>query len=69
MRRKIGSFTCPSGNSVDVSQELDEAGNTHTWLEWDSPPPLSADDYAYYQTQIRPKLVQYFLRTNSFGSH
>jgi hypothetical protein len=52
-RIKLGSWTCPSGNSVDVFAEK-RGGIEHWSFAWDSPPPLSPADDHHYQTVILP---------------
>ncbi len=52
---KVGSWRCPSGNSVDVFFERDPNGVGHLFCAWDSPPPLSPEDHAYYLAVILPE--------------
>ena len=53
----IGSWTCPSGNSVDVLLSQDAKGMGHIWFQWDDPPPLTPEDEAYYFRGIRPAVT------------
>jgi hypothetical protein len=53
-RIRLASWTCPSGNSVDVFFRQEVAGVEHVDLEWDEPPPLRPADEAYYLTVILP---------------
>ena len=57
----IGSWTCPSGNSVDVLLSRDAKGIGHLWNQWDEPSPLSPEDEAYYFRVIRPAVTSGFL--------
>ena len=57
-RVRIGSWTCRSGNSVDVFAHPADDGVRCVTLEWDSPPPLSDADYADYVTGILPALTR-----------
>ena len=54
----LGSWVCPSGNSVDVFVDQDALGRYHTWHYWDQPPPLLPADRTYYLTVIRPEVVR-----------
>ncbi len=63
-RIKIGSWTCPSGNSCDVTFERDSRGMGHCVLAWDSPPPLSPEDHAYYLNVVVPEIAR---RAELFG--
>ncbi len=60
LRIKLGSWVCPTGNSVDVYTDPlpDAAGVYHTWLYWDQPPPLLPEDRAYYLAVIRPEIIR-----------
>ena len=51
---EIGSWTCPSGNSVDVTFAVDHAGLGRLYYWWDERPPLKPKDAAYYLAIIRP---------------
>ena len=53
---KLGTWWCPSGNSVDVFFEADANGVGHLFCEWDYPPPLSPEDHAYYLAVVLPKV-------------
>ncbi len=57
-RLKLGSWVCPSGNSVDVYLHHDAAGRYHAWFYWDQPPPLLPADRAYYLAVIRPAVIR-----------
>jgi hypothetical protein len=57
-RPKLGSWTCPSGNRVDVFLGPESQRPRTIALEWDAPPPLAADDELYYVAIIRPAVVQ-----------
>lgn len=53
----IGTWTCPSGNSVTVSIEADNGGGVRRVnCQWDTM-PLSKRDRQHYQTVILPELV------------
>ncbi len=43
-RVKLGTWVCPSGNSVDAYLDQDATGRYHAWLFWDEPPPLRPED-------------------------
>ena len=55
-RVRLGDWTCPSGNNVVAYYERDPvfAGVGLLAMEWDTPPPLRAEDEAYYVTVIQP---------------
>ncbi len=55
---KVGSWTCPSGNSVDVFLEQDDTGRCHAWYIWDEPPPLLPQDQRYYIAVIQPEVTR-----------
>lgn len=57
-REPIGTWRCPSGNSVDVFLHTSGDREGIVDLEWDSPPPLSAGDQAHYDAVILPAIVQ-----------
>jgi hypothetical protein len=57
-RIQIGSWSCPSGDSVDVFLRYDASGLAHGDLEWDEPPPLLPEDDAYYTAVILPGIAQ-----------
>ena len=50
----IGRWTCPSGNRVDA---LLQGDGLDVLFCWDSAPPLSPEDQAYYIRVIRPQAV------------
>ena len=58
-RTKLGSWTCPSGNSVDAFMEPDTGdGLRRATLAWDTPPPLCVADLLYYLAVILPALTR-----------
>ena len=57
MKRLIGTWQLPSGNSCDVSCEQDDAGGWPIWFEWDSPPPFSPSDEHHYTTVVIPEVI------------
>jgi hypothetical protein len=58
-RVKLGSWRCPSGNGVDVSIEPDTGpGTRQLTLAWDTPPPLTPTDEAYYLAVIQPAVAR-----------
>jgi len=58
-RAPLGSWTCPSGNSVDVYLEPDSGdGVRHVTLGWDTPPPLCEADLVYYLAVILPAVTR-----------
>ena len=59
----LGSWKCPSGNTVDVQCSYDDQGRRHVWFRWDNPPPLTLDDQRYYDEVICPQVVSETLRT------
>jgi hypothetical protein len=58
VRVPLGSWTCPSGNSVDAFFRYDEAGVERVDLAWDDPPPLLPLDDAFYTSVILPGVVR-----------
>jgi len=58
LRIQLPSWTCPSGNSVDVFLWYNASGIEHVNLEWDEPPPLLPADEDYYTTVILPGIAQ-----------
>jgi hypothetical protein len=48
---------------------MDEAGQWHVFLAWDSPPPLKKQDHHYYLSHIIPKLLEAVLRMSSTMTH
>ncbi len=60
-RARLGTWRCPSGNSVDVfvgEKLADRVARLR--FEWDTPPPLSPSDDAYYRTVILPEVQARF---------
>lgn len=60
MRQLIGSWTCPSGNSVDVFLNMapgDTPTRTGLAAEWDRFPP-SRKDGRHWQTVILPEVAE-----------
>ncbi len=55
---RIGSWTCPSGNSVDVDIMPVSEGVATLAFAWDDPPPLSPDDARYYRSTIMPAVIR-----------
>jgi len=55
-RTLLGTWTCPSGNSVDAFYRLIGDRQASIDMEWDSI-PLSAADSRYYIATIRPALL------------
>jgi hypothetical protein len=55
---RIGSWVCPSGNSVDV--DLVVLGESVARLDfaWDDPPPLLPDDARFYRVVILPAVTR-----------
>jgi hypothetical protein len=54
-RHRLGDWTCPSGNNC-IAYYV--GGQPPTVLvAWDSPPPFSREDQAYYDAVIQPALV------------
>jgi hypothetical protein len=49
--RRLGSWTCPSGNTVDVYVKLDDGSMEN---RWEIGPPVPPDDEAYFQRKIYP---------------
>ena len=56
-RECLGSWTCPSGNRVEAFYQPIKTGLGELKLEWDTPPPLTAPDDAYYVSVILPAVV------------
>lgn len=52
-RVALGEWTTPSGNNV---QAFLEQGVLE--MAWDTPPPLSPSDEAFYRSVIRPDVVR-----------
>jgi len=58
-RVALGSWSCRSGNSVDVYLGANGGdGQRPLELRWDSPPPLSAADQLDYDLRILPAVVR-----------
>jgi len=58
-RHKLGSWTFPSGNHVDVYLEPDAGdGVRQATCEWDSPPPLSVEDEGHYLAVVLPAVAK-----------
>jgi hypothetical protein len=59
-RVKLGSWICPSGNSVDVffRRDATNAGLDYVDHEWDEPPPLRPEDQVYYIAVVRPAVIR-----------
>jgi len=57
-RVRLGSWTCPSGNSVDVDLVPVSEGVASLAFAWDDPPPLSPDDARYYRGTIMPAVIR-----------
>jgi hypothetical protein len=54
-RVRLGDWTCPSGNNVVA---YIEPGAGRLDCQWDSPPPLSPDDQAHYDTVVGPAIME-----------
>jgi hypothetical protein len=57
-RVRLGDWTCPSGNGVEVYYRLIGDGFAALELEWDEPPPLQAADEVFYLGVIRPAVMR-----------
>jgi len=57
-RIRIGSWTCPSGNSVDVDLVPISEGIARLDFAWDDPPPLLPDDARFYRVVIMPTVTR-----------
>ena len=55
-RRKLGTWSIPSGNSVDVYLK-GAGGGASIACEWDTL-PLSESDIAYYADVVAPQLME-----------
>lgn len=55
---RMGSWRCPSGNSVAVFLEGGAEPVRHLTLEWDVPPPLAPADHVFYRLVILPAIVR-----------
>jgi hypothetical protein len=56
-RVRLGNWTCPSGNDVEVFYRMVGDQLASLEMEWDSPPPLTAADETYYLVTIRPAVL------------
>jgi hypothetical protein len=56
-RHRLGSWDCPTGNNVVgyITTHALDVGEIR--MAWDSPPPLSTSDYAYYTATILPAVI------------
>lgn len=60
-RHRLGDWTCPSGNTVEVfitGDAADVSGPSHLWFEWDEAPPLKPEDEAFYVSVVRPEVIR-----------
>lgn len=55
---RLGSWVCPSGNSVDVFSRRSRDGVLHADFQWDEPPPLRPVDQRYYSSVIVPAVTR-----------
>jgi hypothetical protein len=55
---RIGSWICPSGNSVDVDLVIVSDSVAQLNFAWDDPPPLSRPDELYYRAVILPSVTR-----------
>jgi hypothetical protein len=55
---RIGSWTCPSGNSVDVDLVPITESVARLDFAWDDPPPLLPDDARYYRAVVLPAVTR-----------
>ncbi len=69
VRVRLGSWVCPSGNSLNVYLTLDESGKYDLWLYWDQPPPLLPEDRAYYLAVVRPEVIRRFQERTGLDGH
>jgi hypothetical protein len=53
-RVRLGDWTCPSGNNVEVFYRPFDDNLAVFEMAWDTPPPLSVVDEHYYITTILP---------------
>ena len=65
-RVRLGDWTCPSGNNVEVFYQEIEGKVGALELAWDDPPPLLAADEAYYAETILPAVL---MRFREFTEH
>jgi hypothetical protein len=57
-RVRLGDWTTPSGNNVvAVYCPASDGRPAAVQMQWDSPPPLSPGDEAYYLATIQPALL------------
>jgi hypothetical protein len=54
-RHRLGDWTCPSGNNCVAYYRAGATPSVE--VAWDSPPPLSPNDHAYYEAMILPALI------------
>jgi hypothetical protein len=60
-RVRLGSWTCPSGNSVDVFVGEPLADRVaRLRFEWETPPPLPPADEIFYRGVILPEVQARF---------
>jgi hypothetical protein len=57
-RVRLGSWTCPSGNSVAAFYCSSKNAPARLELRWDEPPPLCPDDEHYYLKVVRPGVLE-----------
>lgn len=57
-RTRLGDWTCPSGNNVEVFFRPLAGGTATLDMEWDEPPPLLPGDEVYYLGVIRPAVTR-----------
>ncbi len=66
-RVRLGDWTCPSGNNVEVFFRPVGDGLAVLDMEWDAPPPLTPADDSYYRRVVRPavtaRVAEYTERT------
>ncbi len=55
---KLEAWKFPSGNKCAVMFERDSAGVGHINFEWDSPPPLTAEDNKFYRAVVLPSATR-----------
>jgi hypothetical protein len=55
---RLGSWVCPSGNSVDVDLLVVDDTLGHLLFAWDDPPPLSRPDGLFYRAVIIPAVTR-----------
>jgi hypothetical protein len=57
-RTRLGGWTCPGGNRVEAFYTPTAGGPATVEMVWDSPPPLSATDEAFYVAVVRPAMAR-----------